>query len=202
MQWLNRNVVALYVNPKGPYPKLLAYWYDKEIDATTYNGNLPVIAHPPCGPWGKMRQFCTKQDKTLGETAVKQVQWHNGILEHPKGSTLFKHCELPPPNKSDKKGGWTIEVNQVAWGHSCQKSTWLYIIGTPQSMVIPFIRKGGIATHVIKTSITKPWKKLPETTRINRELTPIAFARWLIGIATWDDKLIQNPFEPITNETQ
>lgn len=46
---MRTDVAALYVDPRGPYPKLVAEWYDAARDARTYEGPLPVVAHPPCG---------------------------------------------------------------------------------------------------------------------------------------------------------
>lgn len=59
---MTQQVAALYVEgpPRGPYPKLLGpeYCWDEARDARTYAGPWSVIAHPPCGPWGKLA-FCS-----------------------------------------------------------------------------------------------------------------------------------------------
>lgn len=91
------DVAALYVMADGPYPKLVANWYDEKRDAKLYDGPFPVVAHPPCGPWSKMRHLCTKQDKTCAPRAVEQVRKFGGVLEHPAHSRLWNHCDLPLP---------------------------------------------------------------------------------------------------------
>jgi hypothetical protein len=39
--------------------------------------------------------------------------------------------ELPRPGLGDRFGGYTIEVEQVEWGHIARKRTWLYCVGVP-----------------------------------------------------------------------
>jgi len=68
------DVSALYVDPRGPYPRLLADCWDEVRDAKLYAGPNPVVAHPPCGPWGKLRGLYSGHDKDCGIRAVAQVQ--------------------------------------------------------------------------------------------------------------------------------
>lgn len=178
------NVVALYVDPDGPYPDLVEDWYDEKRDARTYQGPHPVIAHPPCGPWGKMRHLCTKQDASCGPSAFASVRKYGGVLEQPEHSRLFHYCEAPLPGEMvpDAFGGLTHLVRQVSWGHSCDKPTWLYTVGVPYGLVVPGIREGGKATHRVTSGPRGP--QLPSATKKARAATPIAFARWLVSLAT------------------
>lgn len=176
------DVAALYIDPEGPYPALGVDCYDETRDAKTYAGPHPVIAHPPCGPWGRLRFLCHLQDPSCGPHGVEMVQRYGGVLEHPSESTLFRHCHLPWPGElPDQYGGRTYLVRQVAWGHKCAKPTWLYVVGIDPALVRAGIRTGGIATHRITSGPGGP--QLPSATKKVRRQTPIAFAMWLIELA-------------------
>lgn len=167
------RVAALYVDEAGPYmdhPDVDAWPASR--DARLYAGPWPVIAHPPCGPWGKLKAFCTKQDASLGPLAVDQVRRWGGILEHPVGSSLWWHCRLPPPGGlPDAWGGWTLRAEQCRWGHRAEKDTLFYMVGVdPHDVIVPALqgRRGRVVEHMGK----------PE-----RRLTPPALVEWLIDLA-------------------
>lgn len=124
------TVAALYVEPRGPYPHLVADWYDATRDARTYRGPGPVVAHPPCETWGRLRQFSTANTRELAIVAVEQVRTFGGVLEHPAGSKLWEECGLPPPEYmfADQYGGRTYEIAQGDFGHAAPKLTWLYAV--------------------------------------------------------------------------
>ena len=187
------TVAALYVDPvAGPYPGLIGpeHCWGIERDAKTYSGPGPVIAHPPCGPWGRFGYRCTRQDPDAGIKAVLQVQRFGGVLEHPAHSRLWKACRLPVPGqRSLFAPGFTIEFNQVRFGHPCVKPTWLYVAGLQCLPPLPPV--GPTATHQITTSRARfsggKWikarspSKLPLLPTSQRHLTPPAFAAWLLA---------------------
>ena len=180
---MRSDVAALYVDPRGPYPKLVAEWFDEARDARTYAGPWPVVAHPPCGPWGPMKHLCRKQDASCGPHAVEVVRGCGGVLEHPYGSFLWRACHLPRPRElPDAWGGRSYEVRQVAWGHACPKPTWLYVVGVPARVVVDGIRVGGRATHRVTSG--PRMATLPSASRKVRTLTPPAFAAWLVELAS------------------
>jgi hypothetical protein len=47
-------IAALYIDARGPYPKMadVDAW-DEVRDARSYAGPFPVVAHPPCQRWGR-----------------------------------------------------------------------------------------------------------------------------------------------------
>ena len=47
--------------------------WDAERDATKYDGPHPVVAHPPCGPWGALKHLCLNRMRSLAPLAVEQV---------------------------------------------------------------------------------------------------------------------------------
>jgi len=178
-----RTVAALYVDPRGPYPSMPGVdCWDERRDARNYAGPHPVVAHPPCGPWSRLRFFCRHQARELAPLAVAQVRRWLGVLEHPMGSLLWREMALPlPGGLPDAFGGFTVEVDQVHWGHRAQKRTWLYIVGCKPSDIK--LRNGGVATHVVTTSRRSDGTALPECTQLERRLTPPAFAEFLLDIA-------------------
>lgn len=122
--------------------------WDEARDARRFPGGMPVVAHPPCGPWGRMRLFCKGGDglRELAPLAVKQVRACGGVLEHPACSSLWAAVGLPKPGEfPDQWGGYTLEVDQYNWGHPARKRTWLYIVGVRADALpqIPDKRGGG-----------------------------------------------------------
>lgn len=137
-----QRVAALYIDELGPYPSLpgVDAWGESR-DARRYPGPHPVVAHPPCGPWGGLRHQCRGAGRGLGPIAVAQVQAWGGVLEHPCGSTLWAHCALPRPGEGpDKDGGYALEIEQVGWGHVARKKTWLYIVGVEREVAERILR--------------------------------------------------------------
>lgn len=121
------RVAALYIDPRGHYPTLpdVDAW-DERRDARLYNGPGPVVAHPPCGPWGRLRHLYRGAEHDCAPRAVEQVRAFGGVLEHPANSRLWKSCSLPEPGCfPDEWGGYTIEVDQCDFGHVARKKTWL-----------------------------------------------------------------------------
>ncbi len=85
-------------------------------DARTYAGPHPVIAHPPCGPWGKLK-WRSRQDREAGVIAIDLVHRWGGVVEQPVGSLLFEQ---------HGRGGLIETVNQGDFGHQAEKATLLY----------------------------------------------------------------------------
>lgn len=168
----NGTIAALYIQSTGIYTTLEGVdpW-DIERDATDYPGPFPVVAHPPCGPWGHYRHTCTGQRADLAVRAVAQVRQWGGVLEHPCDSHLWKACELPEPGGTrDRFGGWTILIRQSWWGHLAPKRTWLYIAGRIDVPELP-------------DPCEDPGGRVKNMSRAQREATPPELARWLVKLA-------------------
>lgn len=183
------KVAVLFTLVQSHY-KLLANCecYDIRRNAKSYDGSLPVIAHPPCRAWGNLRTVATRVqpgEKDLGPWAIEQVRRCGGVLEHPAGSILFEFCGCPEVGApADERGGYCIEVNQFHWGHRASKPTRLYIVGTRDLPDQP--HRDGEPTHCITQGhgvrIGHPKFK----SRLNdweRMATPPAFGEWLLAIA-------------------
>jgi len=190
------RVVALYVDTaRGPYGAIPGVdvwgWANKDgrqrdmfaptRNAQDYSGPLPIVAHPPCGPWGRFwwNYAGGEGAKTCGPRAVQQVRQCGGVLEHPAQSNLWTHCGLPRPGApADEYGGRSVEVNQCDWGHKARKPSWLYFVGhSPPPLPAP--RE---PSHVMVRLLTNN-NKWPEVPKRERHLTPPAFAEWLVGWA-------------------
>jgi hypothetical protein len=186
---LLETVVALYVDPHGPYPGIVREWYDAERDARTYEGTLPVVAHPPCGPWSSLRSLSRETTKDLAPHALAVVRRNGGVLEHPAGSTFFEHAGLPRPGGlPDLFGGITFVVEQCDWGHVARKRTWLYVVGLPSITAIPPRPGPREPTHWCSGVHTpgargKPPPGIKICSASQRRKTPVAFAQWLVDLA-------------------
>lgn len=175
------TVAALYIDPLGPYPKLPGVdCWDEDRDARLYDGPHPVVAHPPCGPYSRLRWFCKHQPADCAPRAVEQVRRWGGVLEHPEASTLWRLCNLPlPGGLPDEFGGWSVELDQVSYGHRARKRTWLYIVGVRPSDVV--VRRGGTPTHCVNSRNRNT--RLLELSAEGRRRTPVPFAEFLVEIA-------------------
>jgi len=100
-----QRVAALFVREDGPYPRMAHVdpWPESR-DATRYAGPWPVVAHPPCAPWGFNRHRST-QRPDLAVFAVYAVRKWGGVLEHPAASRLWRAMELAPPPVAPSTGG-------------------------------------------------------------------------------------------------
>lgn len=175
------TVAALYVDRHGPYPRLLgpSMCWPIERDAMGYAGPWPVVAHPPCAPWSVARALATGHDREQGLRAVEQVRRWGGVLEHPAGSTLWSAAAMPRPGHApDRWGGYTLRVDQGAWGHLASKPTWVYVCRAWVPAVPP---------HVADPARPGVFD-LPATAR---RRSPDDFARWLISAAAtvWREQL-------------
>lgn len=113
------RVAVLWVQKRSNYNKLWPWvqLWTAGMDANTYDGPWPVIAHPPCGPWGNFKGMCFKQSKHHGIMAMKLVHRYGGVVEQPLGSSLFR----------EHGDGRDLQVvDQGDYGHVARKRTLLY----------------------------------------------------------------------------
>lgn len=177
-------VAVLFARADSNYKALPVDVWDEARDAREWPGGCPVVAHPPCRAWGRLRQFAKPVDgeKELALFAVEQVRKWGGVLEHPAGSTLWPTVGLPEPGQRDEFGGWTLVIHQHWFGHRAEKATRLYIVGCEPSEIPDMPMKLGKATHCIRP--TKSYPRLPSVTKAEREHTPPDFAEWLVELAS------------------
>lgn len=126
------NVPVLFVHNRSNYKKLPGFdCYDLERNALNFKGDDPVICHPPCRLFSRLRAFSNAdiKEKQLAYFALDLVRKNGGILEHPASSLLWKEKELPLGNVVDEYGGFTLCIDQVWFGLTVRKRTYLYIVG-------------------------------------------------------------------------
>lgn len=191
---MRTDVSALYVDPRGPYPKLVADWWDESRDARNYAGPNPVVAHPPCQLWGPFAATNYKRwggdhnrpgnDGGCFEAALLAVVQFGGVLEHPAKSRAWSHFRLPRPNGSGWKwggGNWVCEVWQSAYGHRANKATWLFYVGKEPSELC---WERPVGTHQCGYQDQRgKGRNKPTVGKREASETPLAFAEALIDLA-------------------
>jgi len=181
-----RQVAILFVQPDSIYKTLLGCdCYDKDRDARTFPEDMPVVTHPPCRLWGRLKCFSTAgpKEKELAIWSIEQVRRCGGVLEHPAFSDLWLNGRLPRVDGlPDEYGGYTIQVDQFHWGHKAQKRTWLYICGVARNHLPGPPTREGKPTHTVTTS-RRIGERLPEMKKPERAATPVDFAKWLVDVA-------------------
>ena len=181
-----RTVAVLFAMKDSIYHTLPGVEvYDEERDARTFPGGMPVVAHPPCRLWGRLRNRSTadESEKDLARFAVRMVQQNGGVLEHPFTSTLWKEMNLPLPRQSASKTGWTLAAPQWWWGHRAEKNSWFFVVGAmPNDLpTIPCFKLGEPEMY-----INRPRSKAGQNIEVpkrERHATPLALAEWLVETA-------------------
>ncbi len=203
-------IAALFVDQRGPY------WgrhdvdaWDEERDARKYDGDLPVVAHPPCERWGRYWGGgpSAKVKRVLGddngcfESALASVRRCGGVLEHPEASHAFKRFGLHTPPKSGGwisagywryhvRSAWACCVEQGHYGHPARKATWLYYVSNTPPPDLIWGKSAGVRLDegfhskaerdAARARGQQPVKRLSTVQNI---VTPPAFAELLISLA-------------------
>ena len=182
------TVAVLFARADSHYKALpgVDVW-DEARDARRWPGGAPVVAHPPCRLWAKLRQFAKASDpameRQLAIDAVRRVQRFGGVLEHPAESTLWAHMGLPTPGRApDQFGGWTAEIRQFDWGHKAEKRTWLYIVGCHPD-ALPAMPPRAEPTGYVRTQLPMELRIGKIISKAEREHTPPQLAAWLVDLA-------------------
>lgn len=200
-------VQALFVDTEHPdaiYPKLLGAdrCWGIERDARGYQGNDPVVAHPPCHLWVNMAAVNWKRygrqrpawypggtDEGCFASALASVRKFGGVLEHPAGSHAWDvHGILAPtkePGWSQNGGGAVLQFVCEVWqsapryGHPARKRTWLLYCGKRPPFELDWTRQPG--THQVG------WfdRNKPTLSKRAASATPRRFAEALIHLAEW-----------------
>lgn len=134
------KIPVLFVHSRSNYKKIAQFdCYDEQRNALNYTGLKPVIAHPPCRLWSKLRSFSNAPiaEKSLAVWSVKLVRKVGGIVEHPYDSQLWKEINSPVVGKFDKFGGTSFVFDQFDFGFYTRKRTRIYIVGLNSLSELP-----------------------------------------------------------------
>jgi hypothetical protein len=186
------DVSALYVDPTGPYPHIVADCWDEKRDARNYDGPNPVVAHPPCQLWVNLAHVNYKRyggghnrpgnDGGCFASALWNVRRWGGVLEHPAGSAAWAAHGLIEPGETVgwrrmALCEWVCEVWQSAYGHPARKRTWLFYCGRSEPLELRWVREAG--THQVG------WfdRNKPTLGKKDASRTPEAFALQMVELA-------------------
>lgn len=169
-------VAALYCRKSSIYRLIPGVEvFDEQRDALTFGGGVPVVAHPPCGPWGKLSHFSKDGSsvRDLGLHAIRMVRRWGGVLEHPSTSRLFAESGVDVrTGQYDEYGGFVVVCPQVWFGHRAEKLSAFYICGVGRS-------------HIprLPLSFEPPVTTVERMGKAERERTPLELATWLVAVA-------------------
>ena len=190
MNLVNRSfqpVVVLFVRPDSLYKTMQGVeCYDAQRDALTWAGGCPVVAHPPCRSWGMLAHMAKPRqgEKELAPWAIEQVRKWGGVLEHPAGSRLFRHCGCAVPDGlPDEWGGRSLLIDQYDFGHVAHKATILYIVGCAALPPLPPKNTAPTTKSIAGESPNGGVKGTHRCTQKEREETPLKLAEWMIEVA-------------------
>ena len=151
--------------------------FGKKRDARTFDGGMPVVAHPPCRSWSAYCGHQAKPDvgeRELARWCVDQVRRFGGVLEQPAHSRLWEAAGLPKPGETKDRNSWSVSVWQAWFGYPMRKATWLYFSGVdPNDVKAPLLLSAQLFDRRREQVMSKR----------QRSATPIAFAEWLVAIA-------------------
>lgn len=173
-----RKVAVLCVNRKSIYKRLAnVEAFDDVRNALTFDGTMPVVAHPPCRSWSAhTRHQATPGpgESQLGIFCADKLRECGGVLEQPAHSRLFEAAGLPRPGRATRGDIWTMEVWQAWWGYSMRKATWLCFVGiSPEDVHLPFrLHPNGLDR-----------RRFQLMSKNQRSATTQEFAEWLVNLA-------------------
>lgn len=167
--------------------------YDSTRNAFNYQSMGPVIAHPPCRLFSKLRYFSNAPscERLCAMFALQVVRECGGILEHPRASTLFKGNDFLLSGQVDKFGGFLRSVDLSWFGFPAQKTTMLYFVGISPGQLPAFPLSFDLISHTIGRYNRVSNKK--ELSKSLRSSTPVGMVYWLLDVLDIiiDNKAIQ-----------
>lgn len=137
---MQTKVPVLFVHQRSNYKILPGFdCYDKQRNALNYTGNQPVIAHPPCRLWSRLRGLskAPEFERHFAVWSINLVRSVGGIVEHPYDSKLWDYINCPEPGTFDEFGGTSFVFDQFDFGYYVRKRTRIYIVGLNSLSELP-----------------------------------------------------------------
>lgn len=158
-------ISVLCVHKRSNYKLIenLDLW-DEERNAYNFTGTNPVIAHPPCAQWSRMKAFAYPdlKEKMLAAHCYDLVMENGGIFEHPAGSSLWKYVGA---NRKQ-----IISIDQHWFGFPARKTTYL-LFSKCEPLSYPL-------------SFSTVQRKVCSMHSQDRAIMPFAFCFWLVDNIT------------------
>jgi hypothetical protein len=135
--------------------------YDKKRDVFTFDGDNPIIAHPPCRTFSKLRTMVVDpgRDSEIASFVIDKLRRNGGILEQPARSLMREIYSLGNPFYVDQ--GW--------FGYPLSKPTWLWFFDC-EPKPLPY-----------KLGLKSLGKEFANMSYYQRSATPRLFAEYLIS---------------------
>ena len=175
-------IPVLFTQEKSNYDKIKLFdCYDIKRNALSFNGRVPLIAHPPCRKFSKLRGLSTAplSEKKLAFFALSKVRQFGGILEHPRSSTLWINGNFNLDGSIDTYGGFLRSVDLSWFGFPARKATMLYFCGIRPDQMPAFPFSLNAITHII-SSTARSNKK--EISKKMRSATPLRMVEYFIEV--------------------
>lgn len=176
------KIPVLFTQKKSLYNNFEIFdCYDEKRNAFNFSGRCPVIAHPPCRLFSRLRKFSKADvsEKKCAFFALSQVRMFGGILEHPRSSTLWQDGNFDLSGNLDQYGGFLRSVNLSWFGFPAEKKTMLYFVGISPSVLPPFPLDLSAPHLSVGTS---KCKRLPEIKKSSRSETPDQMIKYFIQV--------------------
>jgi len=182
------KVSVLFTQKNSVYNSLNVVAYDINKNALSFDFSSPVVAHPPCRLFSRLRSFSNARssEKNLAYWAIDTIRTVGGVLEHPFPSKLWHEYNLPLPGHGvDSYGGFSLLIYQSWFGHFATKKTLVYICGLKPNEVPKYPLSFDLVEHSVCHSKYRSGQKskLKPIPKSARSYTPLNFALWLIDIA-------------------
>lgn len=177
-----KKIPVLFAQEKSLYKNYSTFdVYDLKRNAFTYYSRLPVIAHPPCRLFSRLRGLSTApiSEKKCAYFSLAQVRMFGGILEHPRSSTLWHNGNFNLNGEIDKYGGFLRSVNLSWFGYPAEKKTMLYFVGISPGHLPPF--PISLSAPLFTVGSCKN-QKLSEIKRKSRSETPDQMIEYFIQV--------------------